>query len=84
MFSERQEQGHAPASPANSFAQLFLSQDDQFVRAPTPLADITTTNQNKNKRKVPPKKIHKQTRLLLDARTELTDEELKVGIPSLV
>lgn len=59
-------------SPANSFSRLLLSQDSQSV----PLRDVTPINQ------VPPvnkaKKL-KRTRLLLDARTELTDEELKIA-----
>ncbi|KAJ3799937.1 Rec8 like protein-domain-containing protein [Lentinula aff. detonsa] len=65
-----------PASPANNFAQLLLSQDEELPQAePVPLADVTA-GQNTNK---PIKKSHKRTRLLLDARTELTDDELKIA-----
>ncbi|KIK70969.1 hypothetical protein GYMLUDRAFT_254265 [Collybiopsis luxurians FD-317 M1] len=66
-----------PPSPANSFAQLLLSQDEQLPEPePVPLADVTTNHRNDaNKRKKP----QKRTRLLLDARTELTDDELKIA-----
>ncbi len=62
---------HVP-SPAISFANLLLSQDIER----RPLNDTekeTPMNQNREE----PRK-HKRTRLLLDARTELTDDELKV------
>ncbi|KAK7064240.1 RNA cytidine acetyltransferase [Favolaschia claudopus] len=60
-------------SPATSFSRLLLSQDEE---PQVPLADVTTNNQNqKNAGAKKPKK----TRLLLDARTELTDEELKTA-----
>ncbi|TEB35062.1 hypothetical protein FA13DRAFT_1788657 [Coprinellus micaceus] len=69
VFSKR-----AP-SPANSFGRLFLSQDDH-IRA-TPLQDVTAPDNEQQP--VGPKNQKKRTRLLLDARTELTDEELKVA-----
>ncbi|KAG5221915.1 isopentenyl-diphosphate delta-isomerase [Salix suchowensis] len=62
-------------SPSTSFSRMLLSQDEQH---PRPLSDITALNRNQenipNKMKKP-----KKTRLLLDARTELTDEELKTA-----
>ncbi|KAJ8702579.1 R8 protein [Pleurotus ostreatus] len=62
-------------SPSTSFSRMLLSQDEQ---QPGPLSDITALNRNQenipNKMKKP-----KKTRLLLDARTELTDEELKTA-----
>ncbi|KAJ3751978.1 hypothetical protein EV360DRAFT_56004 [Lentinula raphanica] len=65
------------ASPVNSFAQQLLSQDDELPRAETvPLADVT---EDQNTNKPVKKKTHKRLRLLLDARTELTDEELKIA-----
>ncbi|KAJ3909511.1 Rec8 like protein-domain-containing protein [Lentinula edodes] len=66
-----------PASPANSFAQLLLSQDDGLLLEPALLADVTSGHKNVDK--PPKKKTHKRTRLLLDARTELTDDELKIA-----
>ncbi|KAJ6621737.1 hypothetical protein B0H10DRAFT_2017274 [Mycena sp. CBHHK59/15] len=61
--------------PATSFSRMLLSQDlDQDQ--PQPLLDVTTHNQNQGNRGI--KKV-KKTRLLLDARTELTDEELKAA-----
>lgn len=42
-----------------------------------PLHDITAQEHDKANQRHFPQKI-KKTRLLLDARTELTDEELKV------
>ncbi|KAJ3779208.1 Rec8 like protein-domain-containing protein [Lentinula raphanica] len=66
-----------PASPVHSFAQQLLSQDDELPRAETaPLADVT---EDQNTNKPVKKKTHKRLRLLLDARTELTDEELKIA-----
>ncbi|KAJ7900331.1 Rec8 like protein-domain-containing protein [Mycena olivaceomarginata] len=60
-------------SPATSFSRLLLSQDEE---PQVPLADVTAINgQNQNNSGA--KKV-KKTRLLLDARTELTDDELKV------
>ena len=64
-------EAHVP-SPAMSFANLLLSQDIEQQ----PLNDAEKEipiNQNREE----PRK-HKRTRLLLDARTELTDDELKV------
>ncbi|KAJ3883395.1 Rec8 like protein-domain-containing protein [Lentinula edodes] len=66
-----------PASPANSFAQLLLSQDDGLLPEPALLADVTSGHKNVDQ--PPKKKTHKRTRLLLDARTELTDDELKIA-----
>ncbi|KAF7306915.1 RAD21/Rec8 N-terminal domain protein [Mycena indigotica] len=57
-------------SPATSFSRLFLSQDE------APLFDVTNQPTNATK---PVAKKAKRTRLLLDARTELTDEELKTA-----
>jgi len=62
------------SSPAASFSQLLLSQD---IDQPQPLSDITREDSNRQNQDDPPKKV-KRTRLLLDARTELTDDELKV------
>ena len=60
-------------SPTTSFSAQLLSQDQD----PLPLRDITTEEQNKANQANPIKKA-KRTRLLLDARTELTDDELRV------
>jgi meiotic recombination protein REC8 len=62
------------SSPAASFSQLLLSQD---IDQPQPLSNITREDSNRQNQDDPPKKV-KRTRLLLDARTELTDDELKV------
>ncbi|KAG5647975.1 hypothetical protein DXG03_007009 [Asterophora parasitica] len=59
-------------SPATSFSRLLLSQDEQ----PMPLNDITLLDQNQVNTGV---KKMKKMRLLLDARTELTDTELKAA-----
>lgn len=64
-------------SPANSFGRMFLSQD-QDVRG-TPLRDITAGLENDKVVEKAKPANKKRTRLLLDARTELTDEELKVS-----
>ncbi|KAF6766048.1 Rec8 like protein-domain-containing protein [Ephemerocybe angulata] len=64
-------------SPANSFGKLFLSQDQQDFLG-TPLREITPVAEN-GKQVGPKVPAKKRTRLLLDARTELTDEELKVA-----
>jgi meiotic recombination protein REC8, fungi type len=61
-------------SPTTSFSAQLLSQDQE---QPLPLRDITTEEQNKSNQADPTKKA-KRTRLLLDARTELTDDELRV------
>lgn len=63
----------APHSPATSFSRQFLSQDDIEM---APLADLTPVN---GKRANPGRK-KKSARLLLDARTQLTDEELKASL----
>lgn len=63
-----------PFSPATSFSRNLLSQDNVPLQ---PLRDITTEQLNRKNQAEPSKKL-KRTRLLLDARTELTDEELKV------
>lgn len=60
-------------SPTTSFSAQLLTQDQE----PLPLRDITTEEQNKANQANPIKKA-KRTRLLLDARTELTDDELRV------
>ncbi|KAJ6604638.1 hypothetical protein DFH09DRAFT_316557 [Mycena vulgaris] len=61
-------------SPATSFSRLLLTQDDE---PQVPLLDVTAVNdQNQPNRGA--KKV-KKTRLLLDARTELTDDELKAA-----
>ena len=62
------------ASPATSFSRLLLSRD---IDQPQPLRDVTREEVNRQNQDDPPKKV-KRTRLLLDARTELTDDELKV------
>ena len=57
-------------SPATSFSYQLLSQDEHM--------DIVVKDDNlANPVALTAKKI-KRTRLLLDARTELTDDELKV------
>jgi meiotic recombination protein REC8, fungi type len=61
-------------SPLTSFSAQLLSQDQEGL---LPLRDITTEEQNKANQADPVKKA-KRTRLLLDARTELTDDELRV------
>ncbi|KAJ7103545.1 Rec8 like protein-domain-containing protein [Mycena belliarum] len=61
-------------SPATSFSRMLLSQDEE---PQMPLNDVTAINdQNQIRRSV---KTAKKTRLLLDARTELTDDELKAA-----
>ncbi|KAJ6575101.1 hypothetical protein B0H19DRAFT_1254715 [Mycena capillaripes] len=60
-------------SPATSFSRLLLSQDTE---PQLPLLDVTANDQNQTNRGV---KKFKKTRLLLDARTELTDDELKAA-----
>lgn len=60
------------ASPATSFSRLLLSQDEEQQ-----LRDITAEEVNRHNQQDLTKKA-KRTRLLLDARTELTDDELKV------
>ncbi|KAJ7487587.1 hypothetical protein B0H11DRAFT_2408492 [Mycena galericulata] len=64
----------AALSPATSFSRLLLSQDQDQPQ--TPLLDVTLNDHNQANRGA--KKV-KKTRLLLDARTELTDEELKAA-----
>ena len=61
-------------SPTTTFSAQLLSQDQE----PLLLRDITTEEQNKANQENPLKKT-KRTQLLLDARTELTDDELRVG-----
>ncbi|KAJ7169912.1 Rec8 like protein-domain-containing protein [Mycena filopes] len=60
-------------SPATSFSRLLLSQD---VEPEVPLLDVTADGKNQVNRGI---KKFKKTRLLLDARTELTDDELKAA-----
>ncbi|KAF8807392.1 hypothetical protein BYT27DRAFT_7099303 [Phlegmacium glaucopus] len=62
-------------SPPTSFSTQLLSQDQE---EPLPLRDITIEELNKANQADPTKKV-KRTRLLLDARTELTDDELRVA-----
>jgi hypothetical protein len=62
-------------SPTMSFSAQLLSQEQEQL---LPLRDITSEEQNKANQANPTKKA-KRTRLLLDARTELTDDELRVG-----
>ncbi|TFK41172.1 Rec8 like protein-domain-containing protein [Crucibulum laeve] len=57
-----------------AFSRLFLSQDDEQLR---PLRDITA--EGENRAIIPDNRKRKRTRLLLDARTELSDEELKIA-----
>ncbi len=59
-----------------TFTQELLSQDNMEPDQPGPLSDLTMA-QNVPKT-IRTKRPAKKTRLLLDARTELTDEELKV------
>ncbi|KAF9453831.1 hypothetical protein P691DRAFT_771123 [Macrolepiota fuliginosa MF-IS2] len=66
------------ANSVASFAREFLSQDQIDAGADIerqPLADMTGDNQQTGK----PERKRKRARLLLDARTELTDEELKIA-----
>ncbi|KDR84977.1 hypothetical protein GALMADRAFT_131737 [Galerina marginata CBS 339.88] len=70
----------ARPSPATSFSRLLLSQDDD--QPLQPFRDITGEEHNRQNQGEPRKKA-KRTRLLLDARTELTDDELKVLFNSL-
>lgn len=63
-----------PTSAPTSFSAQLLSQDEEL---PLPLRDITTEELNQANQANPTKKV-KRTRLLLDARTELTDDELRV------
>ncbi|KAL0951212.1 hypothetical protein HGRIS_007935 [Hohenbuehelia grisea] len=60
-------------TPTTEFTRLLLSQE-----TPQPLTDTTALHQNQDI-VAPTKKVKgvKRTRLLLDARTELTDDELK-------
>jgi hypothetical protein len=66
----------ARGASVSSFARAFLSQDPiDDGRDRGALEDITTENMQISE----PGKKRKRTRLVLDARTELTDEELKVN-----
>ncbi|PPQ76339.1 hypothetical protein CVT26_008967 [Gymnopilus dilepis] len=67
---------HMQPSPATSFSRQFLSQDDD--QPLQPLRDITAEERNRQNQGEARKKA-KRTRLLLDARTELTDDELKIA-----
>ncbi|KAF8922569.1 hypothetical protein CPB85DRAFT_60827 [Mucidula mucida] len=60
-----------------TFTQELLSQDNMEPDQPGPLSDLTMA-QNVPKT-IRTKRPAKKTRLLLDARTELTDEELKAA-----
>jgi len=66
-------------SPATSFSRLLLSQDE--VLPLQPLREVTAEERNRQNQGMEPRQRKaKRTRLLLDARTELTDDELKVWI----
>ncbi|KAK0208222.1 Rec8 like protein-domain-containing protein [Desarmillaria ectypa] len=80
--NDSQKENKAPLSQSNipravtpvlTFSQQLLSQDAEPVQ---PLKDVTQHFQNAS---APTQKKIKKTRLLLDARTELTDEELKTA-----
>ncbi|KAH0590754.1 hypothetical protein H2248_000879 [Termitomyces sp. 'cryptogamus'] len=60
-------------SSTTSFLRSLLTQDN----VPTPLQDITLEERGRANADI--KKTKKITRLLLDARTELTDDELKTA-----
>ncbi|THV04964.1 hypothetical protein K435DRAFT_961677 [Dendrothele bispora CBS 962.96] len=67
-------------SPAASFSRQFLSQADGPEPTPPPMPSLhgmTSNNNNDQLKKDPNQRKQKRTRLLLDARTELTDDELK-------
>ncbi|KAG2023509.1 hypothetical protein CC2G_001155 [Coprinopsis cinerea AmutBmut pab1-1] len=69
---QREQSLTRDASPATPFASQFLARDTNMDG---PLQDVTIEDTNQSG----PKNRKKRTRLLLDARTELTDEELKVA-----
>ncbi|KAJ7630924.1 Rec8 like protein-domain-containing protein [Roridomyces roridus] len=69
--SIRKKTPEGELSPATSFSRLLLTQDQEEPQPP--LLDVTADRRNQGVKKV------KKTRLLLDARTELTDEELKAA-----
>lgn len=79
MSVQRDAEGGSPlvrAASVSSFAREFLSQDlIDGGRDRRPLEDITTDNLQMPE----PEKKRKRARLVLDARIELTDEELKVN-----
>lgn len=64
------------ASSVAPFSKAFLLQDIISDGVRQPLADITADNQQTGKAE----RKRKRARLLLDSRTELTDEELKVSV----
>ncbi|KAF4623751.1 hypothetical protein D9613_001795 [Agrocybe pediades] len=63
-------------SPATSFSRLLLTQDEEMGQ---PLRDVTAEALNMPNPGEPRPRKAKRTRLLLDARTELTDDELKIA-----
>lgn len=67
--------GNDRAGSVASFARAFLSQDHMDGEWQL-LADVTAEDRETGK----PERKRKIARLLLDARTELTDEELKVRL----
>ncbi|KAK7468886.1 R8 protein [Stygiomarasmius scandens] len=69
----------AVLSPASLFSRQFLSQVEPTPPPASPLHDTTSNNNNRLPNKEPNSKKQKRTRLLLDARTELTDEELQLA-----
>jgi hypothetical protein len=62
-------------TPGATFAAQFLSQNREQTPA---LRDVTPNPNIDGLANAEPKLKKKRTRLLLDARTELTDDELKV------
>ena len=76
LFSPINMVGSREATPVpQTFTQELLSQDN--MEAIQPFADVTKEQNRPDT--IQKKKPVKKTRLLLDARTELTDEELKVS-----
>ncbi|TFK30430.1 hypothetical protein FA15DRAFT_607770 [Coprinopsis marcescibilis] len=73
----RQRAASLNLTPGAFFARDFLTQD---LGIPEPLQDVTTQEKDRvNQEKEKSKPSKKRTRLLLDARTELTDDELKIA-----
>ena len=67
-------------SPPTSFSRMFLSQDEA-IQPPCPV--IVPVIDDQPNHDVAPKRLKKRP-LLLDARTELTDDELKVRMPTVL
>lgn len=76
----RMDKDVSRATTPTSFSAQLLSQDQE---EPLALRDITTKEKNQANQADPTKKV-KRTRLLLDARTELTDDELRVRFMRLI